>query len=72
MSGPPGPSAGAAERDAARLLLARLGLSPRDLLQSGSGPSPPPTFADYLARKVAKPRRCCGCTPRPPAAAAAP
>lgn len=39
---------GQAEVDAARLLLARLGLSPSDLLQDVPSRSPAPTFAEYV------------------------
>lgn len=40
--------AGSAELDAARLLLARMGISPADLLGNASTRSPAPTFADYV------------------------
>src|SRR5690348_7450097 len=39
---------GQAELDAARLLLARLGLSARDLLQDVPNRPPAPTFAEYI------------------------
>jgi integrase len=37
-----------AELDAARLLLARMGISPADLLQGATGRPPAPTFAEYV------------------------
>src|SRR4051812_12110236 len=37
-----------ADLDAARLLLARLGVSPTDLLTATSGRAPAPTFAEYV------------------------
>ncbi|MGI5243400.1 hypothetical protein [Dactylosporangium sp. CA-139066] len=40
--------AGQAELEAARLLLARLGVSPADLLQLGPARPPAPTFAEYV------------------------
>lgn len=39
---------GQAELDAARLLLARLGVSARDLLQDVPNRPPAPTFAEYI------------------------
>ena len=42
------PSPGAAELDAARLLLARLGVSPADLLSLADTRTPAPTFAEYI------------------------
>src|SRR6266568_1039951 len=60
---------GHAELEAARLLLARMGISPSDLLNTAPARPPAPTFAAYIpivsaaagadnpARKVAKPRR---------------
>lgn len=38
----------AADLDAARLLLARLGVSPADLLTAVEEHAPAPTFADYI------------------------
>lgn len=38
----------AAELDAARLLLARLGVSPADLLTTLQDRTPAPTFAEYI------------------------
>ena len=38
----------AADLDAARLLLARLGVSPADLLNTAPDKAPAPTFADYI------------------------
>ncbi len=38
----------AADLDAARLLLARLGVSPADLLAAGEQRPPAPTFAEYI------------------------
>jgi integrase/recombinase XerC len=43
MSGPT-----AAELDAARLLLARMGISPAELLQAAPSRPPAPTFAEYI------------------------
>ncbi|MFG3715589.1 tyrosine-type recombinase/integrase [Micromonospora sp. NPDC047730] len=40
--------AGRAELDAARLLLARMGISPADLVQAASARPPAPTFAEYV------------------------
>jgi integrase/recombinase XerC len=48
MSGQPTSAPGQAELDAARLLLARMGISPADLLQAVPGRSPAPTFAEYI------------------------
>ncbi|MGH3624816.1 MAG: tyrosine-type recombinase/integrase [Sciscionella sp.] len=45
---PTPPPAGQADLDAARLLLARMGLSPDDLVHSVSSRPPAPTFADYI------------------------
>lgn len=42
------PSATAAELDAARLLLARMGISPAELLQSAPSRPLAPTFAEYI------------------------
>ena len=39
---------GQAELDAARLLLARMGISPADLLQGATVRPPAPTFAEYV------------------------
>ena len=39
---------GQAELDAARLLLARMGISPADLLHGATARPPAPTFSDYL------------------------
>jgi integrase/recombinase XerC len=39
---------GAAELDAARLLLARMGIAPADLLQAAPSRPPAPTFAEYI------------------------
>src|SRR5882672_4128336 len=39
---------GQAEVEAARLLLARLGLSPADLVQDAPRRAPAPTFAEYV------------------------
>lgn len=41
-------TAGKAELDAARLMLARMGISPADLLNGASTRPPAPTFADYV------------------------
>ncbi|MDT5024698.1 MAG: hypothetical protein QOE61_1124 [Micromonosporaceae bacterium] len=41
-------TAGQAELDAARLLLARMGISPTDLLDNTSHRPPAPTFAEYV------------------------
>jgi integrase/recombinase XerC len=40
--------AGAAELDAARLLLARMGINPTDLLTGATARPPAPTFAEYV------------------------
>ncbi|WP_245730105.1 integrase [Micromonospora pallida] len=40
--------AGRAELDAARLLLARMGISPADLVEAASECLPAPTFAEYV------------------------
>ncbi|MFF5075302.1 tyrosine-type recombinase/integrase [Micromonospora olivasterospora] len=40
--------AGRAELDAARLLLARMGISPADLVQAAAERPPAPTFAEYV------------------------
>jgi site-specific recombinase XerD len=40
--------AGRAELDAARLLLARMGISPADLVEAASERPPAPTFAEYV------------------------
>jgi integrase/recombinase XerC len=50
MTLPTAPSATptAADLDAARLLLARLGISPTDLLTTAPDRAPAPTFADYI------------------------
>ncbi|MET8197961.1 hypothetical protein [Micromonospora taraxaci] len=39
---------GRAELDAARLLLARMGISPADLVEAVSDRAPAPTFAEYV------------------------
>ncbi|MFX0592238.1 hypothetical protein [Melissospora conviva] len=39
---------GRAELDAARLLLARMGISPADLVDAASDRPPAPTFAEYV------------------------
>lgn len=44
----PGGQAGQAELEAARLLLAKMGLSPADLLEATSDRPPAPTFAEYV------------------------
>ncbi|MGY3520847.1 tyrosine-type recombinase/integrase [Micromonospora sp. PTRAS2] len=41
-------TAGRAELDAARLLLARMGISPADLVEAASARPPAPTFAEYV------------------------
>ncbi|WBB50240.1 site-specific integrase [Verrucosispora sp. WMMA2044] len=41
-------TAGRAELDAARLLLARMGISPADLVEAASDRPPAPTFAEYV------------------------
>ena len=41
-------TAGQAELDAARLLLARMGISPADLLSGATARPPAPTFAEYV------------------------
>jgi integrase/recombinase XerC len=41
-------AAGPAELDAARLLLARMGISPSDLVESASQTTPAPTSAEYI------------------------
>jgi len=41
-------SAGQAELDAARLLLARMGISPNDLITGTAARPPAPTFAEYI------------------------
>ncbi|MFC8845372.1 MULTISPECIES: hypothetical protein [unclassified Micromonospora] len=41
-------AAGRAELDAARLLLARMGISPADLVEAASVRPPAPTFAEYV------------------------
>ena len=48
MSAQPMSPPGQAEVDAARLLLARLGLSPADLVQGFPSRPPAPTFAEYI------------------------
>src|SRR6058998_262286 len=48
MTAPPLSVPGQAELDAARLLLARMGISPVDLLQTASSRPPVPTFAEYI------------------------
>jgi hypothetical protein len=48
MSTQPISPAGRAELDAARLLLARMGISPADLLDAAPARPPVPTFAEYL------------------------
>ncbi|GAA2352069.1 site-specific integrase [Dactylosporangium salmoneum] len=48
MTAGPDAPAGQAELEAARLLLARLGVSPSDLLQLGPARPPAPTFAEYV------------------------
>jgi integrase/recombinase XerC len=57
-------SAGQAELDAARLLLARMGISPADLLSGATVRPPAPTFAEYVpivAKSVSdSSRRACG------------
>jgi hypothetical protein len=47
----PGSRPNAADLDAARLLLDRLGVSPADLLASRSERAPVPTFAEYGDRR---------------------
>ena len=44
----PNSAPSAADLDAARLLLARLGVSPADLLHRHIGPRPALTFAEYI------------------------
>jgi hypothetical protein len=44
----PQPSPSAADLDAARLLLARLGVSPANLLAAAEERAPAPTFAEYI------------------------
>ncbi|MET7398093.1 site-specific integrase [Dactylosporangium sp. NPDC005572] len=48
MTAVPNAPAGQAELEAARLLLARLGVSPGDLLQMAPSRPPAPTFAEYV------------------------
>ncbi|SCL69654.1 tyrosine-type recombinase/integrase [Micromonospora peucetia] len=43
-----GTTAGRAELDAARLLLARMGISPADLVEAALARPPAPTFAEYV------------------------
>ncbi|MER5702786.1 integrase [Micromonospora sp. NPDC002296] len=43
-----GTAAGRAELDAARLLLARMGISPADLVEAALARPPAPTFAEYV------------------------
>src|SRR5436190_11448523 len=48
MTAQPTPPPGPAELDAARLLLARMGISPTDLLDTAPARPPAPTFAEYI------------------------
>jgi integrase/recombinase XerC len=43
-------TAAAAEIEAVRLLLQRIGVSPEQLLGSPTGGSPVPTFSEYIGR----------------------